>query len=133
MRMRAGGLLLTASIWTVIAVFAVLVVPGAAMAEARVCATATLDEPFVMPGGSEHAPGKLTLCRSANYTPSRAIHVGYVDHRPINMLFSFRGLSEAPTTTEPYMMFSRDESGRLQLYGFAVPCRDGMETFLFYV
>ena len=132
MRMGVRGFLLTASIWIAIAVFAVFVVPGAAMAETRVCATATLDEPFVMPGGSEHAPGTLTLCRSAGYTPSRAIHVGYVDRRPINMLFSYRGLSEAPTTSEPYMMFSRGESGMLQLYGFSVPCQDGMETFLFY-
>ena len=133
MRRGARGLLLTASIWTAIAAFTVFVVPGAAMAETRVCATATLDEPFVMPGGAEHPPGKLTLCRSANYTPSRAIHVGYIDRRPISMLFSVRGRSEAPTVTEPYMMFSRDRAGRLRLYGFAAPSQDGMETFLFYV
>lgn len=118
-----------ASIWT-IAVVAILV-SGSAMAESRFCATATLDEPFVMPDGSEHAPGKLTLCRGVDYTPSIAVHVGYVNRRPINMLFSDRGLSETRDQTDPYMIFSRNKAGRLQLYGFSIPCPKGMETFLF--
>ncbi len=117
--------------WAVVAALAILLVSGPVVAEARVCSTVTLDEPFVMPDGSEHEPGKLTLCRTPVYTPSQAMYVSYVDRAPIGMLFSSRGLSEAPTDREPFMMFARRGDGLLHLYGLGVPCREGMETFRF--
>ena len=94
------------------------------------CATAEVTERFVLPDGSEHGPGKITLCPDQS-TPAQAMHVGYVDRAPIGLFLSHRGLSEAPVETRPYMMFARDERGRLHLYGFAAPTSSGMETFLF--
>jgi len=117
--------------WRVLLGITVLLASGAAMAETRVCTTTTLDEPFVMPGGTEHTPGKITLCHGLDYNPTLAMYVGYVDGEPIRMLFGYRGVSEAPTETEPYMTFARDQAGRLHLYGLAIPSRDGMQTFLF--
>jgi hypothetical protein len=61
------------------------------------------------------------------------MYVGYVDRAAVGMLLSRRGLSEAPADTSPYMMFARDRAGRLHLYGLAIPCREGMETFRFEV
>ena len=94
------------------------------------CATAVVSERFVLPDGSEHAPGKITLCPN-QATPSQAMHVGYVDRAPIGLFFSHRGRSEAPVETQPYMMFARDRRGWLHLYGLATPVAGGMETFLF--
>jgi hypothetical protein len=131
MKHGTRGLLLTASAWSAAAVLALLSVSGPAAAETRVCATITIDEPFVMPGGVEHAAGRLTLCRSLEYSPSRTVYVGYIDRAPVGMIFGQRGLSEAPTESDPYMMFARDRWGRLRLYGLSIPCREGMETFLF--
>jgi len=113
---------------TVLAILALVLLAAPAMA--RVCVTSTVSEPFVMPGGFEHAPGNLRLCHGPEYSPSRMMHVGYVDRAPVGMLFSRRGMSEAPTDTEPYMVFGRDRQGRLHLYGFSVPGTNGMETFL---
>jgi hypothetical protein len=94
------------------------------------CATAEVTERFVLPDGSEHGPGKITLCPDQN-SPVQAMHVGYVDRSQIGLFLSYRGRSEAPVETRPYMMFARDERGRLHLYGFATPVADGMETYLF--
>jgi hypothetical protein len=115
---------------TALAILALVLLAAPAVAETRVCVTSTVSEPFVMPGGFEHAPGNLRLCHGPEYSPSRMMHVGYVDRAPVGMLFSRRGLSEAPTETRPYMVFGRDRQGRLHLYGFSVPGTDGMETFL---
>jgi len=131
MRHDTRGLLPKACIWSAVVVLTALFLTAPALAESRTCATTTLDEPFVLPGGFEHAPGKLTLCRAAVHTPSKAMYVSYVDRAPVRMLFSRRGLSEGPAENEPYMMFARDRAGRLHLYGLAIPCRDGMETFEF--
>ena len=129
--MRHGSRCLSPTAWSVMALLAILLVANPVITEARTCATVTLDEPFVMPGGFEHAPGKLTLCRASAYSPSQAMYVSYVDRAPVGMLFSLRGSSEAPSDREPYMMFARDRAGRLHLYGLAIPSRDGMETFRF--
>ena len=131
MRQGMRGLSPKAGVWSVVVVLTILFVATPALAQTRVCATATLDEPFVLPGGSEYAPGKLTLCRAPVYTASQTMYVGYVDRYPVGMLFSRPGLSEAPGDSEPYMMFSRDRAGRLHLYGLAIPCHEGMETFQF--
>ena len=122
--------LLAVCSWSAFAIFTSVFVATPALADSRLCATATIHESFVTPNGAEHAPGKLTLCRG-QFSPSRAMHVGYVDGAPVGMFFSERGQSEAPRDNQPFMMFARDRVGRLHLYGFSVPCRDGMETFQF--
>jgi hypothetical protein len=129
--MKHGARGILPAVWPALAILVILSVSTPTVAETRACATATLDEPFVMPGGTEHAPGKLTLCRGLEYSPTRTMYVSYVDRASVGMLFGERGRSEAPTDNEPYMMFARDRKGRLHLYGFAVPCREGMETFMF--
>ena len=116
--------------WTALAILALVFAAAPAVAEFRVCVTGTVSEPFVMPGGFEHGPGNLRLCHGPEYSPSRMMHVGYVDRSPVGVLFSRRGLSEAPTDTKPFIVFARDKQGRLHLYGFSVLGRDGMETYL---
>jgi hypothetical protein len=121
----------TASVRSAVAILALLLLSAPTLAETRLCTTTELDEPFVLPSGLEHAPGRLTLCRSLEYSPSRTIYVGYVDRAPVEMLVSQRGFGEAPADPVPYMMFARDREGRLHLYGLSIPSHQGVETFLF--
>ena len=130
MNLGTRRVMLAVCCWSALAIFTSVSVTTPALADSRLCTTALIHESFVTPGGAEHAPGKLTLCRG-RFSPSRAIHVGYVDGAAVGMFFSERGQSEAPTDTKPFMMFARDRAGRLYLYGFSVPYREGMETFLF--
>ena len=130
MRYGARRVLLATCAWTVLGVFALVLTSAPAVAYDGDCATSTLEERFVLPDGSQHAAGKITLCRSQS-TPSVAMYVGYVDRAPIGLFYSHRGRAEAPTQTEPYMMFARDQQGLLHLYGLALPISSGMETFLF--
>jgi len=130
MSLGASRLLLAVCGWTAFAILVSASVATPVLADSRLCTTAAIEETFVTPNGAEHAPGKLTLCRGP-FSPSRAMHVGYVDGAPVGMFFSERGQSEAPTDDEPFMMFARDRVGRLHLSGFSVPFSGGMETFLF--
>ncbi|GAF99885.1 unnamed protein product [marine sediment metagenome] len=128
MRHGAESHLKAVCTWAGLVILVLAVAPAAA--ETRVCVTSAVPEPFVMPDGLEYAPGNLRLCHGPEYSPSRMMHVGYVGRTPVGMLFSRRGLSEAPPDSKPFMVFSRDRHGRLRLSGFSVPGRDGMETFL---
>jgi len=117
--------------WVAVGAVAILFLTGPVVAQARTCSTVDLDEPFVLPDGSQHAAGKLTLCRAPVSSPSEALYVSYVNRAPIGLLFGRRGRSEAPTDRQPFMMFARDHAGRLHLYGLGVPRQDGTETFRF--
>ena len=64
----------TASARFRVAIVALLLLSAPALTQARVCATTDLDEPFVLPSGLEHAPGKLTLCRGLEYSPTRTLY-----------------------------------------------------------
>jgi hypothetical protein len=131
MQRDTNGRLTRVCAWSVTTLIIIFYATAPVAAEARACATVKIDESFVMPGGSEHAPGMLRLCQGGAFSPSRALHVGYVDGDQVGMLISQRGLSEAPTDDQPFMIFARDHRGRLHLYGLALPCAEGMETFLF--
>lgn len=100
-----------------------------ASAKSRTCASTTMTEPFVLPGGLEHPPGELMLCHHLKYSPSKMLMLTYVDREPTGLLLGHRGQGESTTTTKPFMMFARDAAGRLHLYGYAMPRRGGLDTF----
>jgi len=113
-----------------IAVAAVLVLfIGPAAASARVCATAQIEESFVLPDGSLHEPGALKLCRGTDYNPATTLHSSYVNNMAVGMLLGRSGASEASGPDQPFLMFVRDDVGQLRLSGYALPSQDGMETY----
>lgn len=116
-------------IWMTALSIGLLVVPGLVSAGERVCTSAEIDEPFVLPDGSEHPGGRLTLCLTRNYTPVAALHETYVEGMPVGMLMSRRGISESSSTRRPYMMFGRGATGRLAFVGYANPSAKGMQTY----
>ena len=119
--------------WAVAGVAVLGLLPAAGVAEAGgrgPCASAMIDEPFQAPDGSLHAPGKLTICASRQYSPVSFLHSTYVDGMPVAMLVSRRGTSEAaPEAGRPFMMFHRDAGGLLHLAGYASPAGERMVTY----
>jgi hypothetical protein len=109
-------------------VVALLVFVGPAVASAKDCASAFIEEPFLLPDGSTHGAGTLRLCRDSQYSPSATFHSSYVDRHPIGMLLGFAGASEEDSPV-PFLMFVRNEAGQLSLSGYSVPGIDGMQTF----
>ena len=122
--------LLRAGCWTVLVLTALLMNQAEAMAAEDVCISAAVSELIVLPDGSEHSAQVLTLCLRGDYSPVASLHDTYVNRMPIGRFLSRRGVSECPTVTEPFMMFYREPDGRLRLYGYALPARDHMATYL---
>jgi hypothetical protein len=83
----------------------------------------------VLPDGTEHASGAITLCQDLDFTPASALHVSYVDGMPIGMLLGNRSVAEAAGDDRPFMLFARDSGGLLHLRGYGVPGRGGFETY----
>lgn len=106
-----------------------LVLPGTAEAGQRHCAAAEIPEPFVLPDGSEHAAGSLKICKLQKHYPSTTLMVGYVDGRNVGMLLGLAGHNEADESAEPFMIFARDDAGKLRLYGYGLHDGGGMATF----
>jgi hypothetical protein len=94
------------------------------------CTTAVLDQDFTLPDGSVHGPGRLTICDHGAYSPVQALHVLYVNQRPVTMALSRRGVAEAASQTQPFMVFTRRPGGSLALRGYVVPERAASSTFL---
>ena len=103
--------------------------PGTAVAGQRVCTTATIEEPFVLPDGSEHDAGSLKICHLQKHYPSSSLLVSYVDGQNVGVLLGIAGHNEAGPRSNPFMMFARDPDGRLRLYGYALQEGSGLATF----
>jgi len=113
-----------------LAALSVLLIAGLLNPASAVCARATLAEPLVLPDGSSHPGGELTLCVHRDYSPVASLHETYVDGHPIGLLISRRGVSEGNSRDRPFMMFHRDRRGRLHLYGYATPVGQRWVTYL---
>ena len=112
-----------------LAALVLLALPGTAEAGQRVCTTATIQEPFVLPDGSEHDAGSLKICHLQKHYPSSTLLVSYVDGQNVGVLLGIAGHNEAGSRSAPFMMFARDPDGRLRLYGYGLQEGSGMATF----
>ena len=121
-RLRAVG-------WTLVCVLAVVVGSGAAQASSGSCIHARLPEAVLLPDGTEHGPGRITLCHTRDFSPVVSLHETVVDGTSAGLMRARRGRSEGPGTEEPYVSLLRGADGRLVLYGYAVPARGHMDTF----
>jgi hypothetical protein len=93
------------------------------------CVTAEVDRPILLPDGSRHPAGLLTLCLSRDFSPVSSLHLAFVDRRPVGQWLSRHGKSEAPADT-PLMVFAREADGALRLEGYAMPSGRGTKTYL---
>ena len=107
----------------------VLLALGSVPAAARTCASADIDEPFVLPDGNLHPAGRLTLCFERENSPVSYLHRVYVDHEPIGIFGSRRELQEATDGDRYYLLFIRGGDRTLRLSGYSVPRHGGSELY----
>jgi hypothetical protein len=93
------------------------------------CTSAVVHEPFLLPDGSQHPGGQLTLCTHMKYSPVSHLHKSHVDGMPVSMLQSRHTTSEGPGASGAFMMFNRGSDGMLYLVGYANPGRDRMDIY----
>ena len=118
----------TALPWMLLLLFAT--VPADALAGgSRGCTSAEIEEPVVLPGGSVHPPGLVTICVTQDYSPVASLHAVRIDGAGVALLASRRGESEGGSVEPPFIMLVRDGRGRLHLAGYATPSRDRMLTY----
>lgn len=99
-----------------------LLVSGPASAGSRgACITLEVEAPILLPDGTVHSPGTLTLCHSRVLSPVSSLHNTYVNGHPVAMLASHKTSSEGGETIEPHALFSRTREGRLELIGYVLP------------
>jgi len=93
------------------------------------CTSADVKEPMVLPDGSLHPPGRLTICVTQDYSPVASLHAIRIDGASVALFASRRGVGEGGSVEPPFFMLLRDGRGRLHLAGYATPSRDRMLTY----
>jgi hypothetical protein len=93
-----------------------------------ICSSADVDEGFVLPDGSEHSAGRLTVCVTRDLTPVASLHRTSVDGMPVGAFTSRRTGNEGEGPQ--YFLFDRDGAGTLRLAGYSCPSGAGAGTFL---
>jgi len=118
---------------TALAIGFVLGVVGLAqsptLAAGSPCATAVIDEPFLLPDGSEHPAAELRICVRGEYSPIASFHETYVDGMPVGLTISRRTTSRGSDARNSVVVFDRLADGRLSLLGYAMVRRDGLEIY----
>jgi hypothetical protein len=94
------------------------------------CVTAAVPWPFVLPDGSVHPAGTLTLCLSRVHDPVTGLHELRVGRHPIGLYLSRLGRGEGEP--HPVVVFAPSARGSYRLVGYALPLGDTLETFRFY-
>ena len=64
----------------------------------RLCTSATIEEPFILPDGSEHEAGDLKICHLQKHYPTSSLLVSYVDGKNVGLLLGVAGHNEAGAT-----------------------------------
>jgi len=87
--------------------------------EKDACVLARVPEAYVLPDGSVHEAGRLTLCLTQTLSPVAGLHRVAVDGHTLGLARSRRALAESRDVTDPLVLFRR-HAGRLQLVGYVV-------------
>lgn len=93
------------------------------------CARFVVDDPILLPDGTLHPAGTITLCDSLVLTPVTTLHKTYVNGQPVGLLASRRRSSELPGDRAPFLVFQRDPQGRLELLGYVMPASGRSVTY----
>jgi len=109
-----------------------LLAGGAQAGQSGRCVSATIPWPFVLPDGTSHPAGPLTLCLARLHNPVTGLHVVRVGGHPVGQYASRLGRGEDTGEDGPVMVFERSARGSYRLIGYALPHRDELETYRFY-
>lgn len=85
------------------------------------CVTANVPEPFVLPDGTLHAPGRITVCTQQVLNPVTGLHRMQVGDGACVMAMSRRSHAEARGDTRPVLLFRRTEGDPLEFIGYVLP------------
>lgn len=105
-----------------VTVGAIVSAPIAAAAETP-CVTAAVDASIVLPDGSVHPGGALTVCEIRAISPVANFHRISIDGRAVGMFVSRKVASEVEEDAAPTILFQDGGSGELALVGYVVPSR----------
>lgn len=95
------------------------------------CISADVDSPIVLPDGSKHPVGSLTICESRIHSPVASPHETRINGSQVGMYLSRTFLNgDGVESRDPCMVVQRDAHGGLVLEGYAVPDGERMRTFL---
>ena len=121
----------TARALTIVAVISLAGAPTSlwALGGNQVCVTVDLEdvgEAIELPDGTSQEAGQLKICNVRAFSPVASLHRIYVDGHPVGLVRSERRPAELASSSPAYMVFSRDELGRLRLVGFGNPAGKGL-------
>lgn len=94
---------------------------GASRAEAgRDCVSGYVPVPFVLPDGSTHPAGELSLCSDRRLSPVRSLHRLAFAGSAVG-LFAAQELEAESDAVRPYLTFHRAPNGDWILIGVTLP------------
>ena len=92
-----------------------------ALAQGRGCVRATVEEPFLLPDGSQHGAGPLRICLDRVYSPISGLHTIEPADGGRGWFLSRRGRAESAVLAHaPRILFGRDGRRTLLLLGYAI-------------
>jgi hypothetical protein len=100
------------------------------VAASGICISVEVESPIRLPDGTVHEAGGLTLCDDRSLTPVTSLHRTLVNGHPVGLLLGRKARSEGGGELSPVVFFSRDDEGRMELFGYALPARGGSVTYL---
>jgi hypothetical protein len=83
------------------------------------CVAADVPEAFILPDGSLHPAGRLTLCTVQAFTPVVGLHRVLAEGGSASLVMSRRGRPEA-NAERPEILFRRLPDGSLELIGYVL-------------
>jgi len=118
----------------VLVAVAILSLAGVAWAgENGRCHSTVVSSEMILPDGSVHEPGALTVCTVQTHSPVATLLKVSVDGHPVHMVVSRSGTSETETRIdEAFFVFHRNDKDQLVLQGYAVPERGKLQTYAMY-
>jgi len=112
-----------------VATVALVLVFGAGAVHAGSCTTALIEEPFVLPDGTEQEAGRLTLCVERKFSPVQSLHEVKINDMPMGMALSRHSTTSVSDARQPALIFTRGTNGQLCLLGYTTPAREGMRVY----
>ncbi len=96
------------------------------------CYRAEIADRMVLPDGKDYDPAQLRICTTSEFTPVIGLHRISVNGAHIGAYFSrFWESPAAKSETRPFFIFFRNDRDELVLYGYAVPKRQILHTYVF--
>ena len=82
------------------------------------CVAVQLASPFLLPDGSLHPAGKLTLCTIRDYSPIQSFPELRVNGVAVGYVIGLRRGREGPPPADPLVYFRKTAAGELALIGY---------------